>query len=57
MSLITALTTHVATAGALVGALTTVLTLSGIAVLWSRATDHQRPMRAKRPRRTGSPIA
>jgi len=49
MSLITAVTTHVATTGVLIGAFTTVLTLSGIAVLWNRTADHTIG-RVKRPR-------
>ena len=48
MSLITALSTQVASAGFLVGALATVLTLSGVAVLWGRADHHV--SRVKRPR-------
>ena len=40
MSLISALTAHVATAGALAGAAMTVLALSGVAVLWSRSEKH-----------------
>ena len=40
MSLISALTAHVATAGAVAGACMTVLALSGIAVLWSRSEKH-----------------
>ena len=48
MSLISAVTAHVATAGALIGALTTIIALSGIAVLWSRADEQI--SRSKRPR-------
>ena len=49
MSLISALTTHVASAAVLVGATTTVLALSGIAVLWSRSQKHA-VAHTKRPR-------
>ena len=50
MSLITALTTHIASAAALIGAITTVLALSGIAVLWGRATEKHAAAHTERPR-------
>jgi hypothetical protein len=49
MYLITALTTHALSAGALMGACATVLALSGVAILWARA-ERQMSRRIKRPR-------